>query len=180
MPDAGQKIVLLKCAAILVFVCLAIVVLPLASHAGETSGDTRQLPRFASIRAKEMNLRTGPGERYPIDWVMKGGKGWPVQIVAEFDNWCRIKSWDGTTGWVHRNLLTQKRAVVTVTEGAILRRAPGNDAPPRARVATGTHGSLKKCEKQWCEIEFDGGKGWLPLTALWGADTAETAPKPVN
>jgi len=29
------------------------------------------LPRFASLKADEVNVRTGPGPRYPVDWVFK-------------------------------------------------------------------------------------------------------------
>ncbi len=137
--------------------------------ASDEATEDHQLPRFVSIRAKEINLRTGPGERYPIDWVIKA-KGWPAQITAEFDNWRRVKLWDGTVGWAHRVMISKKRAVVTVQDGAILRRAPGNDAPPRAKVAANVHGELKKCDHNWCEVNFDGGQGWLPASALWGAD----------
>ena len=48
------------------------------------------LPRFASLRVDEVNLRTGPGTRYPIDWVYMR-EGLPVEITAEFDIWRRIK-----------------------------------------------------------------------------------------
>ena len=143
--------------------------------ADEISEESHQLPRFVTIRAKEINLRTGPGERYPIDWVIRA-KGWPVQIIAEFDNWRRVKDVDGTTGWVHRVMLSKKRAVVTMQDKVVLRRAPAPDAQARAQVAAHTHGELKKCQPGktvWCEIDFDGGKGWLPAKAVWGVDEGE-------
>ncbi|MEK7246175.1 MAG: SH3 domain-containing protein, partial [Pseudomonadota bacterium] len=47
----------------------------------ETSG--LPLPRFASLRAGEVNVRTGPGVQYPVDWVFQR-QGLPVEVIAEY------------------------------------------------------------------------------------------------
>ena len=39
------------------------------------------LPRFVSVRAEPVNVRSGPGERYPVLWVLKK-RGMPVQVIA--------------------------------------------------------------------------------------------------
>ncbi len=131
--------------------------------------ESRALPRFVSIKAKEVNIRTGPGERYPIDWVMRA-RGWPLQVVAEYENWRRVKDWEGNLGWVHRAMLSNARAGVVNVETTTLRRMPSEEATPLAHVKQGTHAEIKKCEKNWCEVEFDDGKGWLPAKTLWGSD----------
>ncbi len=176
MPEARKFI-----RFIIFILCLASSFSHLASATDDDS-DNHKLPRFVSIRAKEINLRTGPGERYPIDWVIKDGKGWPLEVTEEFDNWRRVKDFQGTTGWVHLAMLSKKQAIVTTKDNIVLRRSPSNDSSARARVQVGTHGALKKCEKNWCEVEFDGGKGWLPASAIWGTDanlpvTAQSPPK---
>ena len=51
------------------------------THAAEPTLST---PRFAALRSDEVNVRTGPGVRYPIDWVFTR-KTLPVQITAEVD-----------------------------------------------------------------------------------------------
>lgn len=58
------------------------------------------LPRFVSLRSGEVNLRTGPGARYPVEWVLVY-RHMPVEIIAEFDTWRKIRDWQGTVGWVH-------------------------------------------------------------------------------
>ena len=50
------------------------------------------VPRFVTLRSDEVNVRTGPGERYPIEWVFTR-KGMPVEILAEFDVWRKIRDW---------------------------------------------------------------------------------------
>ncbi|HKH69397.1 MAG TPA: SH3 domain-containing protein, partial [Reyranella sp.] len=92
---------------------MAAVGLPVAAapQAGDKSAAAQQrkgsglpIPRFASLRSDEVNVRTGPGPRYPIDWVFKR-KAMPVEIVAEFENWRKIRDWQGASGWVHQSLL---------------------------------------------------------------------------
>jgi len=72
------------------------------------NGSTLPLPRFASLRTEEVNLRTGPGERYPIEWVLTR-KDMPVEIVDEHENWRRVRDWQGTEGWVHQRMVSGRR-----------------------------------------------------------------------
>ena len=94
------------------FAALATVCLPPIAFAQVTSksaaaqqrkGSGLPLPRFASLKADEVNVRAGPATRYPVDWVFKR-KGMPVEIVAEFENWRKIRDWQGTSGWVREHL----------------------------------------------------------------------------
>src|SRR5262245_5050819 len=85
------------------------------AHAGDKSiannprkGSGLPIPRFASLRSDEVNVRSGPGTRYPVEWVFKR-KSMPVEIVAEYDIWRKIRDWQGASGWVHQSLLTGKR-----------------------------------------------------------------------
>ncbi len=73
------------------------------------------LPRFASLKTDEVNLRTGPGLRYPIDWVYKR-RDLPVQIEREFEVWRLVADQDGVKGWVHQATLAGRRTFV-VTGG---------------------------------------------------------------
>ena len=79
--------------------------LQLRSGAGATD---LPIPRFVSIGADRANLRTGPGVRYPIVWVLQR-RGLPVMVSAEFDHWRKIRDADGAEGWVHRSLLSGPR-----------------------------------------------------------------------
>lgn len=49
-----------------------------------------KLPRFVSLRSNQINARSGPGARYPIEWVYMQ-KGAPVEIIAEFEIWRQNK-----------------------------------------------------------------------------------------
>src|SRR5438128_8966612 len=71
----------------------------------------QKLPRFVSLRSDQVNLRVGPGENYPIEWVLTR-KDMPVEIIRQFENWRMIRDWQGTEGWVHERMVAGKRAVV--------------------------------------------------------------------
>jgi SH3-like domain-containing protein len=125
------------------------------------------LPRFASLRAGKVNLRAGPGVRYPVEWVYQR-RGLPVMITAEFDVWRKIRDWRGTVGWIHRSMLTGKRAVIITAREIVLRRKPAQDAPAVARAASGVIARVLSCEGAWCRIEAGGIRGWARRTQLWG------------
>ena len=140
-----------------------------ADGAAQTARDAarRNLPRFASLRASEVNLRTGPGVRYPIDWVYVR-RYLPIEIVAEFDAWRKIRDWRGTVGWVHKSMLSGRRTVMVVGGTQKLRRDSEPQAPEIARVEENVIGRLLRCAKIWCRIEFKGKRGWLRRDKLWG------------
>lgn len=125
------------------------------------------LPRFASLRASKVNLRAGPGVRYPVEWVYQR-QGLPVMIVAEFDAWRKVRDWRGTVGWIHRSMLTGKRTVVALGREVVLRRKPGPDTPPVARIEAGVVARVLACEDAWCRVEAGGLRGWARRRTLWG------------
>ena len=126
-----------------------------------------KVPRFASLKADEANLRTGPGERYPIDWVLTK-KGLPVEIVAEFDVWRKVHDSEGSEGWVHQRLLAGSRTVLIVGNIRVLRTEPDAAAPAVARAEPGVIARLLECRGPWCRIEAQDIKGWLRRSEVWG------------
>ena len=130
------------------------------------------LPRYASLRASEVNMRSGPGVRYPVDWIYKR-RDLPVQIIAEFDHWRKIRDPSGTVGWIHRSMLTGKRTAVILVPLAVLRRTARADAPALARLEAGVITGLDACNKDWCRIEVSGLTGWIERAAIWGATKDE-------
>jgi SH3-like domain-containing protein len=136
-----------------------------ASATGQETGLT--LPRLVSIRVDEVNVRTGPGLRYPVSWVFQR-RDMPVEIVAEFENWRRIRDWEGAEGWVHRSMLSSDRAVLVVGDVATIRRDRAETAAAVARLAPGMVAKASACDLEWCRVEAEGYRGWLPRAEVWG------------
>ena len=131
------------------------------------------VPRFVSLRSDEVNVRTGPGVRYPIDWVFVR-KTMPVEVLAEVDTWRKVRSLDGTEGWVHQSMLTGRRtAIIVGAETRSLYKRNDPTTPPIAQLEPGVIGSLLECRDAWCRLEVAGQKGWLPRDQLWGVLPSE-------
>jgi len=141
------------------------------ANAGSTAINLK-LPRFASLRADEVNLRAGPGTRYPIEWVYKR-RNLPVEVIDEFDTWRRIRDWQGTEGWVHQSMLNGRRSIIIVDDLAMLQRDPQEDARGVARLEAGVIGRVDSCGDIWCVVTAFNRKGWLRREQFYGVYPGE-------
>ena len=130
------------------------------------------VPRFVTLRSDEVNVRTGPGVRYPVEWVFVR-KGMPVEITAEFDTWRRIRDIDGAQGWVHQSMLSGRRSLTVTGKMRTLRREASESAEAMAQVEPGVIGRIRKCHGAWCQVELQGYKGWLLRSEIWGVYPSE-------
>ena len=136
-----------------------------AAHAGSSGLPT---PRFVSLSAEIVNMRAGPGVRYPITWVYRR-VGVPLMVMAEVDYWRKVRDADGTEGWMHRSLLSGRRMAVLRTDVGELRKAPKGDAPVILRAEAGVMGKLLACQGAWCQMELNEMRAWLPRADIFGA-----------
>ncbi|MFY9288158.1 MAG: SH3 domain-containing protein [Alphaproteobacteria bacterium] len=149
----------------------------MAIAASEADSDSKvtsglPVPRFASLRSNEVNMRTGPGTRYPIEWVFKR-QGLPVEIIAEYEIWRRVKDSEGAEGWVHKSALIGKRAALITGSTRDLHESADVKAPVVARLEVGALGQLVSCSKDWCKLKVGDIKGYLRKTDFWGTKTEE-------
>jgi SH3-like domain-containing protein len=128
------------------------------------------LPRFAALRTDEVNLRRGPGTRYPIDWVYKR-RDLPVEIEREFEVWRLVVDPDGIKGWVHQATLTGRRSFIVTGSERVLRREASDTSAPVARLMPGVIGHIRSCEagSDWCQMQVGEYRGYLKRDAFWGA-----------
>ncbi len=127
------------------------------------------LPRWASLRSDAVNLRTGPGTRYPIEWQYHR-RDLPVEIQREFEAWRLIVDQDGVKGWVHSAVLMGRRSFVVRGKEHVLRKSGADDAAPVAILKPGVVGRIRACEaaKAWCEVQVFEYRGWLKRDDIWG------------
>jgi len=69
------------------------------------------LPRFVSLKSHKVNVRKGPSTDQAIVWVFSRA-GLPVEVIAESDNWRRVRDSEGADGWVFHSLLSARRTVL--------------------------------------------------------------------
>ena len=125
------------------------------------------IPRHVSLKVKEANARRGPSLSHKIDWIYKR-QNMPLEIYAEYENWRRVRDFEGLGGWVHYTLLSGTRYVLVKNELLEMRLLPSIDAQVIAKVPQHNIATLDKCNKDWCRIIDDGYKGWVPKNGIWG------------
>ncbi len=130
------------------------------------------VPRFVSLKSDRVNVRAGPTKDHEVTWVFTRA-GLPVEITAEYENWRRIRDWEGAEGWVYHSLLSGRRtAFISKTKAASDLVALHETADPassvKAKLEPGVLGSVKRCSGAWCRVTGENFDGWVEQERLWG------------
>jgi len=160
-------------AALAALAMLAPATAPIAAARAGSDAMTSGLPvpRFVSLKADRVNVRSGPDKDHDVAWIYTR-VGWPVEIIAEFENWRRIRDFDGTEGWVYHSMLSGRRTasvqLKTKTDVAPLHAKPDEQSAVEARLQSGVFGTVKACTGTWCRLVGEGFDGWIEQNRLWG------------
>jgi SH3-like domain-containing protein len=134
------------------------------------------IPRFVSLKAEKVNVRRGPSSDHPVAWVFQR-KGLPVEIVAEFENWRRVRDSEGEEGWILQSMLAGKRTAVIApwrgTQLTLLHATANKTSSVRAKLSAGAMGDVANCDGKWCEVTSGGYEGYVEQEMLWGVYPGE-------
>ena len=134
------------------------------------------LPRFVTLKANKINVRKGPTSDHDVAWVYQR-KGLPVEIVAESDNWRKVRDEDGAEGWVLQSMLSGKRAATVASwakdKAVMLRDDPSPAAGFVAKLDAGVLVSVDNCDGVWCEVSAGDYEGYAQQSELWGVYPGE-------
>ena len=145
---------------------------------GGRRGTGLPVPRYVSLKTDRVNLREGPSKDHRTAWVFQRA-GLPVEIVAEYETWRRIRDSEGTEGWVLHSLLSGRRTALILpwvkdpaASITLLDRAEDR-GDTVARLQPGVIAHVKDCTGSWCRvvIVMDGGRdveGYIRQEKLWG------------
>lgn len=180
-PRAAAPIMLAVVALLLALAALVDAGSAKAQVAARETGESGlPLPRFVSLKADRVNVRRGPGFDHKIDWVFLRA-GLPVEIIAEFDTWRRIRDSEGAEGWVLGSLLSGRRTALVAPwlKGESAKTFPlhaenEDDSRVVSRVGPSVLVDIMSCGGEWCEVETRGIRGWIRQEALWGVYPNET------
>ena len=135
--------------------------------------ESKEVPRFVSLKSSSANMRVGPSKNHPIAWLYTQ-VGLPLKITAEFDVWRRVQDHKGIQGWMHVSLLSSERTALVQKNLAPIHRKTiiDNDERVIAKAETGTLLNLKECNPERCFVTTRGAgrkvRGWIKRSAIWG------------
>ncbi len=129
---------------------------------------------FSSLRSSETNVRSGPGQNYPIKFTYKI-RSIPVKVISEYDNWNEIEDYEGQTGWVTQTLLTKRRTLIVRTTKSFVNLHSKNNEKSRIifHLENNVIGDYLKCSNDWCGMKINNKKGWIKKSEIWGVDNSE-------
>jgi SH3-like domain-containing protein len=139
------------------------------AHAQQGRVSSLPLPRFVSLRTEPVNMRTGPGVRYPVTWVYQR-RNLPVEVTEEFDAWRQVRDPDGVEGWIHQRMLSGQRTGLVTEAASSLYKRSVTSSTVIAEIGFGVVVVVDHCPKQaeLCLVEAHGTKGWLLRGLFWG------------
>lgn len=130
--------------------------------------------RFVAMRADKVNARSGPNTRYPIEWIYQQ-QNYPVEIIAEYEQWRKIRDYEGAVTWVKKNFLTNTRyALVTELGENNIYAKDSLNANIIAKAENGVIAKIKRCNQTFCYLIFSNDiEGWMPRNTLYGIKKGE-------
>ncbi len=144
-----------------------------AANLATGSASGLPVPRFVSLKSDRVNVRGGPTKDNDVSWVYTRA-GLPVEITAEYENWRRVRDWEGAEGWVYHSLLSGRRTALVFSSAKsksdlvpLYAKADARSAI-LARLEAGVLGSVKWCDGTWCRITGEGFDGYIEQQRLWG------------
>ena len=134
------------------------------------NGSGLKIPRIVSLKTSLTYMRSGPGKEFPIKFELKQ-KGHPLKIIAEYNNWRKVITFNNISGWVHTQLLSSVRTGL-ITKTTFLKKIPSNSSNSLAKLLPNLLINIINCRENWCKIEIVKSKvyvGWVQSETIWGS-----------
>jgi SH3-like domain-containing protein len=134
------------------------------------NGSGLKIPRMVSLKKSLVFMRSGPSRDYPIKFVFKKKK-YPLLIIAEFNNWRQVETFNNITGWIHTQLLSSIKTGL-ILKTTFLKEYPSSQSQSKAKLLPNLLIKINKCESDWCKViivKNDKFVGWVKSDLIWGS-----------
>ena len=122
--------------------------------------------RFLMLKNDKVNVRYGPGFKYPIKFIYKK-RFLPVKVIDNKENFRRIIDHKDNSGWIHVSQLKKVNSLI-VSEDTILFSKASKFSKPLAKLEKGKLLIVKKCQENWCKVSDENYLGWINTNNVWG------------
>ena len=134
------------------------------------NGSGLKVPRIVSLKNSLTYMRSGPGKEFPVKFELKQ-KGYPLKIIAEYNNWRKVTTVNNISGWIHTQLLSSFKTGL-ITKTTFLKTIPFNSGNFLAKLLPNLLVNIKNCKEKWCKVEIVKRKvfvGWVKKETIWGS-----------
>ena len=119
-----------------------------------------------TIIAPVANIRSGPDTKSDILWKVE--KFYPILVVKKSGAWYQFRDFEEDSGWVHKSLVGNVKAVITKKDLCNVRAKPSTKEKILFTVEKGIPFKVLKATDHWLNVEHaDGDKGWIHDSLIW-------------
>jgi SH3-like domain-containing protein len=136
-----------------------------------TAASTLQAAEYASVKSNGVNVRSGPSTDKDVRWEVF--KGFPMEILERENGWVKCRDFEGDSGWIHSDLLSDNKTVIVKKKKINLRNVPntGKDSKILAVVKYGVVFKAISKDGEWLKVRHsDSTEGWIHQKLIWPSD----------
>ena len=127
--------------------------------------------RMVAVKNDNVNMRSGPSLEKQVLWKL--GVGFPLKVLKKSGTWLKVKDFENTVGWVHKNVVHRSGHMVVKAQkknkGKInIRKKPSSKAKVIAKAYYGVVFKTLEQRKGWAKVQHGQVKGWVKRSLLWG------------
>lgn len=122
---------------------------------------------FRAIDGSQVNLRAGPGTDHKR--LFQVSRDYPVKVLERRGDWAKVTDFEGDQGWVHTDLLADRRTVLVTADLVNIREGPATDQEVTFRAQRNVLLEHLGQEGGWVHVRHaDGAEGWVHGRLVWG------------
>lgn len=129
------------------------------------------MAKMVAVKNDNVNMRSGPSLNKAVIWKL--GTGFPLKIVKRSGKWLKVKDFEGTVGWVHKDVVNSSGHMIVKAQKRSKGKINVRDKPNTKSkvVAKAYYGVVFKTlgqRKNWVKVQHGNVVGWIKRSLLWG------------
>ncbi len=122
---------------------------------------------YVSVKADNVNVRTGAGTNYEVS--MELFEGYPLKVMSTQGEWLKIVDFENDSGWIHKSLVDDGTTVIVNGNKSVNMRAePSTNSTIIATVDRGVVLTKLETQGKWLKLKHSTGLiGWIYKPLLW-------------
>ncbi|MBU4261852.1 MAG: SH3 domain-containing protein [Proteobacteria bacterium] len=124
--------------------------------------------KMVSIAGDMVNMRSGPGDSYEVEWEL--GQGYPLSVIDEQDDWLNVIDYEDDSGWVRKDQVAEKPYMVVKRRMVNIRSGPGENFRIVRQAQQGVVFRTLEKKDDWVKVrhEEEDVTGWVLRSLMWG------------
>ncbi len=130
-------------------------------------GGSAQAITMVSVNANNVNMRSGPGDKYAVLWEL--GTGYPLKVLEHQGSWFKVEDFEGDEGWIYKSLVDHEPHLIVKKRRVNMRSGPGDNYRLVGKANYGVVFKTLKVKDGWARVKHENGLvGWISRSLLWG------------